>query len=354
MRSGNETAVIQRIFHRNGSARPERQEDTSASLAVMMRVLPPVRALLSVRHAPSRAYLRERLDAHDLDIDVADHEVDALDRCAAQFYPIVITDRPDLIQRVRALTQDRYTVILMLTEHDAEAERLEGLRAGADDCIARRMPELELQARITSARRITSLEALLRTTVSESRKLSTTDELTGLTNRRFFGQQLPREVERAVRYGRALSLIMCDIDHFKRVNDTYGHGAGDEVLKQFGARLRECLRRGVDWAARLGGEEFAIVLPETGYQSALEVARKLRTLISDTPFTTQDRSIAVTASFGLCGVDQVSAGDRKVSQRLLEVADAALYRSKHAGRNRVTAVAMPPASSRSPTQVTSG
>ena len=143
------------------------------------------------------------------------------------------------------------------------------------------------------------------------------------------------------RYGRALSLILCDIDFFKNINDTLGHAAGDDILKQFAARLQESLRRGIDWVARIGGEEFAIVLPETGYEQALGVARKLRAGVADRGFSAQSKNVEVTASFGLCGLDRVSAGERKTPEHILKIADAALYRSKHAGRNRVTATILP-------------
>jgi two-component system, cell cycle response regulator len=167
--------------------------------------------------------------------------------------------------------------------------------------------------------------------------LSATDDLTRLASRRFFSKHFPREMERAARYGRALSLILCDIDLFKSINDSLGHAGGDQILRQFGARLQRGLRRGIDWVARIGGEEFAVVLPETGYEAALEVARKLRTAVAQPPFTIEGRGIAVTASFGLCGLDRVPAGERQLAQRVLKIADAALYRSKHSGRNRVTA-----------------
>ncbi|HUI60402.1 MAG TPA: GGDEF domain-containing protein, partial [Steroidobacteraceae bacterium] len=172
-------------------------------------------------------------------------------------------------------------------------------------------------------------------------KLSTTDDLTRVASRRFFTKHFPREVERAARYGRSLSLILCDIDHFKNINDSLGHAGGDEILRQFGTRLQEILRRGVDWVARIGGEEFAVVLPETGYEKALDVARKLRAAVANKSFDTQDASVDVTASFGLCGLERVPPGARAIAQSLLKVADAALYRSKHAGRNRVTATTFP-------------
>ena len=220
-------------------------------------------------------------------------------------------------------------------------DREAGLIAGGDDCIGRRAPERELHARIGAARRIAELEAVLRVALVENRKLSTTDDLTRVASRRFFTKHFPREVERAARYGRALSLILCDIDHFKNVNDTLGHAGGDEVLRQFGTRLQDELRRGVDWVARIGGEEFAIVLPETNYEQALDVARKLRAGVANKNFEAQNRSVEITASFGLCGLGSVPTGVRKIAENLVKVADAALYRSKNSGRNRVTATTYP-------------
>jgi two-component system cell cycle response regulator len=223
-----------------------------------------------------------------------------------------------------------------VAELDDAAEREAGLAAGADDCVARRASERELDARLGAARRIAELESVLRVTLAENRKLSATDDLTRVNSRRFFSKHFPREVERAARYGRALSLVLCDIDLFKTINDTRGHACGDQILRQFGARLQHSLRRGVDWVARIGGEEFAIVLPETGYQQGLDVARKLRAAIAQPPFKTEGKSVDVTASFGLCGLDRVPAGERRLAERVLKIADAALYRSKNAGRNCVT------------------
>jgi two-component system cell cycle response regulator len=113
--------------------------------------------------------------------------------------------------------------VVFVLEADEDLERITALQAGADDCISRRAQEEELHARVGLARRIAELVTVLRTTLQENRKLSTLDELTGLASRRFFAKHFPREVERAARYGRPISLVVCDIDHFKRINDTLGH-----------------------------------------------------------------------------------------------------------------------------------
>jgi two-component system cell cycle response regulator len=175
--------------------------------------------------------------------------------------------------------------------------------------------------------------------MEENRKLSATDDLTRVASRRFFAKQFPREVERAQRYGRSLSLILCDIDHFRKLNEKLGHPGGDQILRQFDSRLQQALRRGVDWVARIGGEEFAIILPETPYDEALGVGRKPRAANSEAAFKVERHHVRVTASFRLCGMNRVAAGERRLAKRMLTIADAALYRSKSDGRNRVTATA---------------
>jgi diguanylate cyclase (GGDEF)-like protein len=342
MRTGGQTTVIQRILEKRAHVPPQQvQEDTSATIAVMLRVLPPPRTLLAFEDAALRDQCENAIADNVLDTTAVDDVLDALRLQATEFYPLIITDNLELIRRVRARQKDRTPYVLYVAELDEGQEREAGLIAGADDCVGRRAPERELNARIGAGRRIAELEAVLRITLVENRKLSTTDDLTRVASRRFFTKHLPREVDRAARYGRSLSLIICDIDHFKNVNDTLGHAGGDEVLRQFSSRLQEALRRGVDWVARIGGEEFAIVLPETNYERALEVARKLRGAVANQAFPINNRSIKVTASFGLCGLEAVPAGARKVAENLVKIADAALYRSKHSGRNRVTATKFP-------------
>ncbi len=341
MRSGGQTTVIQRILEKRAQKPPEIQEDTSATIAVMLRVLPPPRALLVFEDAVLLDHIESTIAADVLDGEAVSDELEAVRLFGAEFYPVIITDNMELIRKIRARQTNRAPYILYVAELDEGRERELGLVAGADDCIGRRAPERELQARIGAARRIAELEAVLRIALVENRKLSTTDDLTRVASRRFFTKHFPREVERAARYGRSLSLILCDIDHFKNVNDTLGHAGGDEVLRQFGSRLQDALRRGVDWVARIGGEEFAIVLPETNYEQALDVARKLRSAVANKTFAAQSRSVEITASFGLCGLDSVPPGVRKVAENLVKIADAALYRSKSAGRNRVTATTFP-------------
>jgi len=339
MTPGGQTTVIRRVLERRAE-KPHTAEGTTATVAVMVRVLPPPKALL-VFSDPGLADQMERQVTPDvLDATATADEHEALRQFEAEFRPVVLTDSLELVRKLRARAGSRAPFIVCVTELDDAAEREAALLAGADECVGRRASRRELEARIGAARRIAELETVLRVTLEENRKLSATDDLTGTASRRFFGKTFPREVERAARYGRPLSLILCDIDHFKHINDTLGHPAGDQILRQFGQRLLQVLRRGVDWVARIGGEEFAIIMPETAYERGLDVTRRLRASVSQTPFKLGNRSLQVTASFGLCGVDRVPVGERRLAERILKIADQALYRSKAAGRDRVTATGL--------------
>jgi two-component system cell cycle response regulator len=337
MRSGGQTTVIQRILERRAQQPPSSHEEATDTIAVMLRVVPPPKALVMCQDPALCRLLEQRITAAMLECESVPDEREALQRCASEHRAVVVTDSLEMIRRLRAHETRRPPFVVYIAKLDDPTERAAGLGAGADECVARRAAERELDARLASARRIAELEAVLRVTLAENRKLSATDDLTRVASRRFFSKHFPREMERAARYGRALSLILCDIDLFKGINDSLGHVGGDQILRQFGARLQKQLRRGIDWVARIGGEEFAVVLPETGYEAALEVARKLRAAIAQPRFGSEGKTIAVTASFGLCGLDRVPAGERRLAERVLKIADAALYRSKHSGRNRVTA-----------------
>jgi two-component system cell cycle response regulator len=337
MRAGGQTTVIRRVLERRAQQPPAIQDDTSSTIAVMLRCLPPPRALLALSDSALCMHIQSQIAPDMLDFEVANDDAAAVSLFRREFRAVVLTDSLELIRTLRSQQSERVPFVIYIAELDEGDERVAGILAGADDCLARRSSESELRARVGSARRIAELEAVLRIALVENRKLSTTDDLTRLASRRFFTKHFPREVERAARYGRALSLIICDIDLFKHVNDSLGHAAGDQVLVQFGARLQEFLRRGVDWVARIGGEEFAVVLPETEYASALDAARRLRAGVANKPFNILGRKLEISASFGLCGLNRVPRGDRKIPEHMLKVADAALYKSKHGGRNRVTA-----------------
>jgi diguanylate cyclase len=171
----------------------------------------------------------------------------------------------------------------------------------------------------------------LQQTISELTELSLRDPLTGLYNRRGLSERLVEEVSRARRYGAPLSLVMVDIDHFKRINDTHGHAIGDVAIGHV-ARLLTRDRRVSDIVARYGGEELLLLLPHTPLDGALSLAERLRYLIEQTPFRTVRGEDNLTVSMGVA----VFKLDMRQPEDLLQAADQALYRSKHGGRNRVT------------------
>jgi len=328
---------MRRFLEQRGTAHGENLRDTTANLAVMVRLMPPPRLLLVLAEASLRDAFSHRLNSALLEVDAVADDETAIAMLELDPCHILVTDSLDLVRRIPAHPDERHPVVLVLIDKgDDETQRVQAVQAGADDCIARDVREEELRGRIGLARRIAELETVLRQTLTENRRLLALDELTGVASQSFFEQHFPREVERAARYARPLALVLCDIDHFKRVNDTHGHAAGDELLRQFCARLRNCLRTNVDWIARLGGEEFSVVLPETSQEAAMLVARKLRAAMSGQPFTVEGAAVDVTASFGICSIELVPSDQPKITERLLRAADAALYRSKNAGRNRVT------------------
>lgn len=167
------------------------------------------------------------------------------------------------------------------------------------------------------------------------RELAYRDGLTGLYNHRYFQEILEREIKRARRYKKPLSLLMIDIDHFKKINDTYGHLHGDEVLKGLAQIFSESIRA-CDYAARYGGEEFSIILPETPLNGALNVAERLRQRVKNTPIVLADQEIRVTISIGLAAYENTQIEITR--SQLISLADKALYQSKMAGRDRVTGV----------------
>jgi diguanylate cyclase (GGDEF)-like protein len=167
------------------------------------------------------------------------------------------------------------------------------------------------------------------------RYLAQSDPLTRCYNRGYMNEQLPREIRRAIRYRRALSVALCDLDHFKAINDDHGHQCGDKVLKEFVASVSELIRTDSDWLARYGGEEFLLVLPETTLENAHRLAERLRQQIARKEFDWHGEKVSVTASFGLTGFDGERIAEKIAADALLRCVDENLYRAKQAGRNRV-------------------
>lgn len=238
-----------------------------------------------------------------------------------------------LCSQVRSLERTRHTPIIMLVDPGDEARLLRGLELGVNDYLIRPIERHELLARVRTQIKRKRHGDFLRSTLEESVELSITDALTGLHNRRYMEGHLKTLVRDALATGRRLSVLLADIDHFKVVNDTYGHDSGDVVLREFAARLKRNTR-GVDLACRLGGEEFLIIMPDTDMARAYQVGERLRACIAADPFAIGgDRRIRVTASVGLATLEHADDTPETMFKR----ADNALYAAKRRGRNRVAA-----------------
>jgi len=307
-------------------------------------VEPSATILLAEDDPVTRMLMTRFLKKAGYEVDAVANGSEALNRMTGRYYPMLVTDweMPEidgvtLCKAVRALQLDGYVYALLLTARDAKEHIIAGLEAGADDYLIKPVHEAELIARLNAGRRILNLEHSLRVANHRNRILSITDALTGAYNRRYLMEQLPRELERCRRYGYPLSVLMCDIDHFKEINDAHGHAAGDEVLQQFAARAQKIIRATSDWVSRYGGEEFAIVLPETAYDGAVAVAEKLRALIAATPFATRAGDAQVTASFGVASTGAAGPELALKVEALIRTADECLYRAKQTGRDRTSA-----------------
>ena len=238
-----------------------------------------------------------------------------------------------LCSQVRSLDRTRHLPIVILVEPGDDARLLRGLDMGVNDYALRPIEKHEFMARVKTQIKRKRHSDYLRNRLEESVELSITDGLTGLYNRRYMEGHLKTLVNQSLQSGRALSLLVADIDLFKQVNDTHGHDAGDAVLKEFSARFRRNTR-GMDLACRLGGEEFVIVMPDTDMGRAYQVGERLRACIAAEPFhINADLKIRVTASVGLATLERADDTPETVFKR----ADNALYAAKRRGRNRVAA-----------------
>jgi len=307
-----------------------------SSLSGLLSRTPPTPAALTLIHRASvrERYLKLLHNAH-IETEVAPDATDARVRLTERVHALLFTDQLDLVRAARRLDAGSATHIVFVAPEDRAAAS-KALAAGANGVMPEEARGEQFWAHLTIARRIVSFAASLQSAVTDNRILSTIDELTRCGNRRYFDQQFPREAARAMRLRGPLALVLCDIDHFKTINDRHGHQMGDEVLRQFGDRLTDGLRLGQDWVARIGGEEFAIVLPETGRFRASAIAQRLRDRIQYSPFVTPSVPLKVTASFGVCGVQDPAGRSANLPEAMIAAADAALYQSKRTGRNRVT------------------
>ena len=262
----------------------------------------------------------------------------AMDLFAEHQPALVITDwtMPDisgieLCQRIRRDFQQFYAYVILLTSNTDKEEVIEGLAAGADDYLTKPFHSGELLARVGVGRRMIELQRQLQTKNRLLEELALTDALTGLPNRRAIDEWASRQLSAAARHDFPIWVVMADLDFFKKINDSYGHDAGDTVLKSFAEILKANTRQS-DMCARLGGEEFLVMMTHADKAGANTAVKRIRKQFENNKVIVGNAPIAATASFGIAGFRGTKPSDLDA---LMARADAALYIAKHNGRNRI-------------------
>jgi two-component system cell cycle response regulator len=303
----------------------------------------PVRApaasvVLVEDDASASSLLRSLLEQSGYHVAAAESIAGASELLRTQPWDVLILDRGlpdgdglDLCRRLREAAPQSSGYILILSGVSSEAAKVESFDQGADDYVTKPFQLPELMARIRAGLRIVSLQKQLLTANERLEHLSNTDALTGLPNKRALDEQLQREFDECRRYDRPMSLVMIDVDRFKAFNDTYGHSAGDSVLRHVAARMATISRKS-DFVARFGGEEFVAILPETSLEEAVQFAEKLRLAIASPPLSINGSPLGVTISLGVASIPHSRF---ETPDALVRAADQALYRAKKNGRNRV-------------------
>ena len=274
-------------------------------------------------------------------VEVEAEPAEALIRAAEGDYELIIVslslenfDGLRLCSQLRSVDRTRHIPILVIADPDSNARLARGLEIGVNDYLVRPLDKNEMLARVRTQIKKKRYAERLRDNVQMSIEAAITDALTGLHNRRYMETHLNALVEQAASHGKPIAVLVLDIDFFKAINDTHGHDAGDDVLREFALRIRKSIRN-IDLACRYGGEEFVIVMPETDMGVATMVAERLRRAVAGESFPVQQgmKLLNVTLSIGLATLSD-AGGD---AAAILKRADQALYRAKRDGRNRVAA-----------------
>jgi diguanylate cyclase (GGDEF)-like protein len=299
---------------------------------------PAPRVLIADDDHVSRQYVATLLRKHGMVVEFAEDGPRAL-ACARDLdLDIVLLDimMPgldglDCCRLIKGITQEEFLPVILLTSKTDADSRVTGLRIGADDYVTKPFDERELLARVNNLLRLKRMHDNINEARSRLEQLAVQDELTGLFNYRYLHTRLNEEFKRSERYRDPLACVMLDIDHFKRVNDRFGHDAGDAVLRETSARLRKAVRE-IDVVTRYGGEEFLLVLPSTNFSGALSVADRVWRAVGSEPYMLATGPERVSISVG---VAVFPSRDIKTKDQLIKAADKALYQAKGDGRDRI-------------------
>lgn len=294
----------------------------------------------------SRHLLEATLRKWGYDVTVACDGAEALDLLKQDHAPaLAILDwmmpgmtGPEVCRRIRQRAREPYIYILLLTSKSQKEDLIEGMEAGADDYITKPFDQHELQVRLRAGTRLVDLQAELLSAREALREQATKDSLTHLWNRSSIFDTLCRELSRAARENTPVGVAMVDLDHFKSINDGYGHFAGDAVLCEAARRMQNAIRQ-YDSIGRYGGEEFLILLPGCDEQASFNQAERLRKQLAQAGMTLNETTLNITASFGVtCAIP----GQPWTSEDLIRKADEALYIAKKLGRNRAEFLSFAP------------
>jgi two-component system, cell cycle response regulator len=296
------------------------------------------RILIADDDAVSRRILKKFLTKWNYDVTEASDGTSALQvlegddapRLAVLDWMMPGMEGVQICRLIRERPERPYLYLLLLTARSEKQDLLNALRLGADDYLTKPFDAQELQARLHVGERILALQDDLIAAKEELRFKATHDLLTGIFNRGVILEALRREHSRQLREKSPFGVVLADLDHFKNINDTYGHACGDAVLKEAARRMTACTRP-YDTVGRYGGEEFVAVVARADDSITLALAERMRNAIASEPFVTDFGNITVTASFGLAVSTDAAATDPEL---LVQFADEALYRAKRGGRNR--------------------
>ena len=288
----------------------------------------------------SREILKIYLNKWDFQVFEASSSVRAFEILRNNYIHIALVDWVltglsgiDICKQIRNSPFSHYLYIIIITGKKTRDDAIEALSNGADDYIMKPFNFEELKVRIDAGLRIIKFQEKLKSNLETMHKDSQIDFLTGVYNRKFIMEKLEIEFGRAKRTDSELSIILCDIDYFKRINDEFGHLAGDEVLSNVGGIFTSNLRK-YDYVGRYGGEEFLLLLPDSNIESAKLISERIRKQVENTYFRFKGKKVNITLSFGISSSKFVPT-----ARELIELADKALYNAKHRGRNRITVAA---------------